>query len=43
MKARTQFRVGPLMLSGWGWLLLAAVVVVGCCCASLFVGATTTP
>lgn len=32
MQARTQFRVGPFLLSGSGWLVLIAIVVVFMCC-----------
>jgi len=38
MKARVQFRVGPFMLSGWGWLGVIALGVVVLCCCGVFGG-----
>lgn len=38
MRARTQFRIGPFMLSGWLWLVLIPLVVILCCCGVSLLG-----
>lgn len=43
MRARTQFRLGPFMLSGWLWLVVIPLVLALCCCGASLVGMSIQP